>query len=98
LTGALVDLYYMSRMNAKPPPLPIADGSEPTAIEWWYRAALAKFWRVKKRGPTLNELAAWLKKSRTAAYSALVSLEHKGWVDRVPGTRTFRLRTPNGSK
>lgn len=38
-----------------------------------------------KRAPWVHELAAFARKSQTAVYSALISLEHKGWVRRVGG-------------
>lgn len=36
-----------------------------------------------KRPPWVHELAAWLNKGNTAVYTALRSLEHKGWVRRT---------------
>lgn len=52
-------------------------------MEAWYLNSLITWTDRMKRAPTLSELAGWLKKSRTAVHSALVSLEHKGWVTRT---------------
>lgn len=56
---------------------------------------LARWTAGNKRAPKLAELAAWCKKSPTAVYSALVSLEHKGHVGRVGGvgraSKRFRV-------
>lgn len=84
LTGAPEALYYFFRMNDKPPGKPPAvPGHLPTKMEAWYLAALVKWAKIKKRPPWVHELAGWLGKSNTAVYSALVSLEHKGYVRRV---------------
>ena len=84
LTAALETLYYFFRMThnrvGAPPPVP---GHLPTKMEQWYLTALIKWIAVKKRSPYVNELAGWLGKSNTAVYSALRSLEHKGYVERV---------------
>lgn len=52
-------------------------------MEAWYLAALRQWGERMGEAPWIHELAAWLQKSNTAVYSALISLEHKGWVRRV---------------
>jgi DNA-binding IclR family transcriptional regulator len=63
-----------------PPPVPRA---VPSKMESWYLECLRVWTRKQKRAPWVHELAAWCRKSQTAVYSALVSLEHKGYVRRV---------------
>lgn len=58
-------------------------------MEAWYLAALKLYIKRRKEVPWVHELAAWLRKSKTAVYSALQSLEHKGWVTRL-GTGTAK--------
>lgn len=65
------------------PKLPEQPQDVPTAIELWYLECLKRWWRAKKRGPYLHELAHWTRRSKTAVYSALVSLEHKKYTTRV---------------
>jgi predicted transcriptional regulator len=57
-------------------------------MEGWYFRALCIWMSSPRRNgpPTIMEFAVWLDKSRTAAYSALCALEHKGWVTRVSDT------------
>jgi DNA-binding FadR family transcriptional regulator len=55
-------------------------------MERWYLDALIQFTAKVGRPPKLHELGTWLERSRTAVHSALVSLEHKGWVRRRGGT------------
>lgn len=57
-------------------------------MESWYLACLREFIRKRGRPPWLHELAVWLDKSRTAVFSALVSLEGKGYVRRAGPTRS----------
>lgn len=52
-------------------------------MEAWYLECLKTWTHRTNRAPWLHELAAFCKKSHTAVYSALISLEHKGWVRRV---------------
>lgn len=62
-------------------------------MEAWYLSALKQWTERMGRAPWLHELSAWLRKSNTAVYSALISLEHKGWVKRVgndPGKKADR--------
>lgn len=62
-------------------------------MEAWYLACLKAWTHRMNRAPVLHELAHWVKKSTTAVYSAMISLEHKGWVKRVgsrPGNRADR--------
>lgn len=51
-------------------------------MEAWYLAALKQWIERTGEPPVLHDLAGWLGKSNTAVYSALISLEHKGWVTR----------------
>lgn len=55
-------------------------------MERWYLLCLRRWTAKRKCAPTLQALAGWCRKSPTAVYSALVSLEHKGYVTRVGGT------------
>jgi DNA-binding IclR family transcriptional regulator len=52
-------------------------------MEAWYLSALKIWLQKKKSPPTVERFALWLGKSRTAAHSALMALEHKGWVRRA---------------
>lgn len=56
-----------------------------TVMESWYLDCLVRWTTIKRRAPVLHELAAFCKRSQTAVYAALVSLEHKGYVGRVGG-------------
>jgi DNA-binding IclR family transcriptional regulator len=51
-------------------------------MEVWYQRCLQRWTAANKRTPTLDEIAAYCGKSRSAAYSALVALEHKGQLAR----------------
>lgn len=53
-----------------------------TPMEQYYLTALATWTQHMRRPPALHELAAYLGKTRTPVYDALVSLEHKGYVAR----------------
>lgn len=65
---------------------PAVQRSQPTYMEAYYLRCLQK-WQVKmKRPPWIRELSAWLEKSPTAVYAALVALEAKGWVRRAGAT------------
>jgi hypothetical protein len=68
-------------MNAKPPPAP-TDAMTPK--ESWYLDCL-RTWISRRggRSPSLIQLAGFCRKSRTAVYSALLSLENKGYVTRI---------------
>lgn len=71
-------------MSDKPPAPP----RQPlTPKEAWYRECLIQWTKAKKKPPTMDQLAAWLGKSPTAIYSALISCEHKGHVGRYGKTR-----------
>jgi hypothetical protein len=77
-------LYYFCYMTGKPEIVP------PTRMEAWYLECLVLWTEQKRRPPVLSELAGYCGKSRTAVYSALLSLEHKGLVRRVSeGDRRF---------
>lgn len=76
-------------MNAKPPPPP-TDAMTP--MESWYLECLVRCTHKLRRAPVLHELAAFCKKSQTACYTALISLEHKGYVTRVGGAGDQRLK------
>lgn len=52
-------------------------------MEAYYLDCLRRWTHRMKRAPWVHELAAWVRKSHTAVYSALISLEHKGYVRRV---------------
>jgi hypothetical protein len=74
----------------KPPRVPI---HHPTATELHYLQCLQAWTKRRGRAPWVHELAAWVGKSSTAVYSALISLEHKGYVRRVgadPGKKADR--------
>lgn len=53
-----------------------------STMERWYLECLLIWTHHKGRSPMLRELAKWCRKSNTAVYSALVSLEHKGYLTR----------------
>lgn len=55
-------------------------------MESYYLECLIRWTGVMHRAPFVHELAGWLGKSKTAVYSALISLEHKGLVERVGKT------------
>jgi len=57
-------------------------------MEQWYLDALRKFQLKRGRPPLLRELARWLKKGDTTVYSALLSLEAKGYVGRFGKTNS----------
>ena len=61
-------------------------------MEAWYLDSLIQWTDRMKRPPVVRELAQWLRKSRTAVYSALISLEHKGWVEREGSSGPVRHR------
>jgi len=66
-------------------------------MEAWYLAALKQWTERMGTAPWIHELAGWLGKSKTAVYSAMVSLECKGWVRRVgtdPGKKADRRFEP----
>ena len=65
--------------------IPVADG--PTKMEGWYLRCLEVWWRHYgiATPPTIDSMGEWLRKSRSAIYSALIALEHKGLVERVGG-------------
>lgn len=52
-------------------------------MEGYYLQCLRVWSHRMRRAPWVHELAAFCHKSQTAVYSALISLEHKGWVRRV---------------
>jgi len=51
--------------------------------------ALINFWAVRKRAPTLMEIANYLGVTRQPAYNCLLALEHKGYCKRDKKTRRF---------
>jgi hypothetical protein len=73
----------MHKSAGTPPPDP---ARQPTRMEWWYLTCLRTWCKRKKHAPAVHELAGWLGKSSTAVYSALVALEHKGYVGRAGKT------------
>lgn len=86
LTSAHGSLYYFYSMADNPrdqsrrlPPVP---KDPPAKMEAWYLSCLIRWTEWKKRPPSVAELADWCKRSRTAVFSALVSLEHKGYLRR----------------
>jgi len=83
-------LYYFVRMSARGAQLGSPPPVRPTLppMEEWYLASLRIFVERRGRPPWLHELAAWLDKSRTAVFSALVSLEGKGYVRRAGASRS----------
>lgn len=87
----LVLLSRMSDKPASPPPIPVRAGS-PTEIELWYLQCLEQWWRDRGVGPTVDELAGWIAKSRTALYKALLSLESQGIAGRVGGRGSYARR------
>lgn len=62
----------------------------PTKKEAEYLYYLKVWTQRMGRPPWVHELAGWLGKSQTAIYSAMISLEHKGWVGRSGGDPTKR--------
>lgn len=54
-------------------------------MELWYLECLRRWIVSHRRSPVIHELAAFCGKSKTAVHSALVALEHKGYVTRVGG-------------
>ncbi len=61
-------------------------------MEAWYLECLKQWTDRMSRPPCVRELAQWVKRSRTATYAALVSLECKGLVERsnMDGPPRFR--------
>jgi DNA-binding IclR family transcriptional regulator len=53
-----------------------------TPKEQYYLQALKIWTRHYRRPPALHELAAYVGRTRTPVHDALVSLEHKGYVER----------------
>lgn len=53
--------------------------------------ALKNFWAVRKRAPTVTEIANYLGVSRQPAYTTLRALEHKGYCKRDKKTRRFAV-------
>jgi hypothetical protein len=90
-------LYYFSRMADNPklkrPPEPAREA--PTRMEGWYLECLRRWIQATGSAPTLHELAHLCKRSRSAVYSALISLEYKGHVVRGDNDRRF---TPAGGQ
>lgn len=61
-------------------------------MEGWYLESLRRWIAVKKKPPTVRELALLCNRSLTATRTALLALEYKGYVHRLDGTdRRFRL-------
>lgn len=58
-------------------------------MELWYLECLRRWITAKGRSPVIHELAAFCGKSKTATHSALVALEHKGYVTRVGGDSKY---------
>ena len=76
---------------AKLPPIPEPVRPPMTPKEQYYLQALALWTRHMKRPPALHELAAYCGRTRTPVHDALVSLEHKGYVQRN-AERKFEVR------
>lgn len=53
--------------------------------------ALANFWQVRHRAPTIMELANYLGVTRQPAYTALLALASKRYVKQHPITRKFKV-------
>lgn len=64
---------------------PDPSGDHPTKTELWYLECLRRWIAAKRDYPVVHQLAAFCRKSPTATHSALVALEHKGFVTRVGG-------------
>lgn len=52
-------------------------------MESWYLDCLRRWVAQRGKPPSCSALAGWVGKSKTAVYSAMVSLEHKGYVTRI---------------
>lgn len=66
----------------KVPPLPPPERPEMTPREQFYLRALKVWTRCMRRPPAMDEFAEYCGKSRNTVHDALVSLEHKGYVQR----------------
>jgi len=76
--------------SARPGKPPTIHRHPPTRAEAVYLYYLKVWTQRTKRAPWIRELAAWLNKSNTAVYTALRSLEAKGWVRRVGGDSAIK--------